>query len=609
MLQQKKKEELTGEKGIVDDRTERIQAYLERLENIFLNENLDVRERNIELLKPLIYKNILIKQENFPESYFDFQKKLSKERGLGDVSFGENEKSEEIQKVIESQKMSLDAWIDYLTGNDAKYPTDIKYFVIQGILKLGNFDTVKYSFTQRERSTTASFPEIDRQALSAVMGVLEAKHHNKPTTNYSPELIDLVGRNRSFGDMYALVMRQLDEKMDKSEVLPIIEGEWKVFEKGSDPQELVESLVGKRSNICIADIGSATRYLSEGSVEIYFSNNLSQKPTIPRIAIAIKEDIGVYEVRGTYNKNEDIDPYIEESSILSDRLKSIKNGESFANKDKCMKEMTKLYNKCFVVDRKTGEKTYLNPILTKDDLQFLYEVDSNIEGFGYKKDPRIEEIKSKRNLQEDLPIIFECEPSQIALKKEDIKIDTITYIGEWTPEVMNLLPESTRYIYEKFPDKKAFIKTIETDPNINSPETAKQAILDKGFKLYGYAEDFLQKISFSKEKKEYNLVSFSVKGLGFSSGATTKQIYDKAEELGLELCPAEVGPLLRLNYLDQPNGEYLRIAMKTIEASDGDAHLFAVFHGDGERYLRADWDDPDGRWDAGNCFVFLRRSK
>lgn len=71
--------------------------------------------------------------------------------------------------------MSLNSWIDYLTGDDCKYPADIKYFAIQGVLRLGTFDTEKYSFTKRFSSTTTPFAEVDREALSIVLGAVEAK--------------------------------------------------------------------------------------------------------------------------------------------------------------------------------------------------------------------------------------------------------------------------------------------------------------------------------------------------------------------------------------------------------------------------------------------------
>ncbi|MEI7425046.1 MAG: hypothetical protein WCK10_02930, partial [Candidatus Staskawiczbacteria bacterium] len=229
-----RKELRTGEKGIVNDRTERVQAYLDRLENVFLNEDKNTRERNIELLKPLIHKNTTIKVENFPDSYFEFQKQQAKERGMGEVSFDEQEKKEEIERVQETQRISLDSWIDYLSGDDCKYPTDIKYFAMQGVLKLGKFDTEKYSFAKRGKDTAAPFAEIDREALSTVLGALDAKHHKGDVSSYSSKLIELINDKKGFGDMYAETMRDLDSKADKESLITITDGEWRVFEKGSD---------------------------------------------------------------------------------------------------------------------------------------------------------------------------------------------------------------------------------------------------------------------------------------------------------------------------------------------------------------------------------------
>ena len=430
-----RKEKRTGQKGITRDRTERIKAYLERLENIFLNPDQRVRERNIELLKPAIYENALIREENFPESYFEFQKQQLVDKGISkeqvEREFSQEKKKEEISRVRESQRLSLDAWIDYLSGDNCKYPTDLKYFVMQGVFRLGNFNTGAYSFTKRIETTTAPFPEVDRQALSIILGGLEARHYNKPTENYSPALLDLIDKNKNFDDLYALAMREIDQMADKSEILPITEGEWRIFKKGSNPQKLVDALAGIRSNLCIADIGSATDYLNQGSVEIYFSHNSAKQPVVPRIAIARNDNVGVYEVRGTYNKNEDMDLYIEETDILINRLKNIPNGESFAKKDADMKRMTKLYNRFFKIDKKTKEKTNLNPELTRDDLSFLYEIDDSIDGFGYQKDPRIEEITNQRKIKEDLAFLFNCRPDQISTTKDEaLKGDIIFHYGD-----------------------------------------------------------------------------------------------------------------------------------------------------------------------------------
>jgi hypothetical protein len=596
------KEELrTGTDGIVEDRKERIEAYIKRLEHIFLNPDKDTKERNIELLKPQIYENTVIKKEDFPESHFEYQKKYLKSRGMGDISFDDEQKKNEIERIQEAQRKSLDEWISYLTGDDCRYPADIKYFAMQGVLKIGDFDDKreKYAFNKRHKDTTGPFAEIDREALSVVLGAVNAVHHNGKIDDYPKELILGIKNGKNFGDLYALTMFELDKKAGKKELLPITEGEWRVFPKDSDSSILTSSLEGKRSNLCIRDIGSAESYLAQGSIEIYFSNDKEGKPTVPRIAIAHADDKGgVYEVRGTYNKNEDVDPYIEATDILSKKLTELPNGEKFSKKDSDMKKMTE-------IERKTTRGI----TLTRDELVFLYELESPIEGFGYNKDPRIDEIRRQRDPLSDAPTILNCTREQIVQGTEEITEKTKVYIGKWNIDTYNAIKNysNIQHFYESFPDKPIFMKTIETDPNIQTPEEARQAILAKGCKIYTYADQILEKTPFSKEKKSYDLVSFTVEQLGFPQGAKLRDIYAKAKELGLELCPAEVGPLLRLQYTNQPDNNYLRIAMEPISDADGNPTLFLVLRGDGEFWL----DDSRGysghEWISDYQFVFLRR--
>lgn len=49
-------------------------------------------------------------------------------------------------------------------------------------------------------------------------------------------------------------------------------------------------------------------------------------------------------------------------------------------------------------------------------------------------------------------------------------------------------------------------------------------------------------------------VELTVRDLGFPRGATSIEVYARAAALGLSLCPLELGPHLRLSYLDQPEG-------------------------------------------------------
>ena len=124
-----------------------------------------------------------------------------------------------------------------------------------------------------------------------------------------------------------------------------------------------------------------------------------------------------------------------------------------------------------------------------------------------------------------------------------------------------------------------------------------QELRDKKINI-DYAQDMLRSKSFTtlKNPEQIELIRLKVRDLGFKSGATTDEIYRKAEELGLELCPAEVGPNLRLQYVDQPLGEWFYIAMKQISDRDGNPYWFKLeCSGDG-LWLRGGWARPHARW-------------
>jgi hypothetical protein len=79
-------------------------------------------------------------------------------------------------------------------------------------------------------------------------------------------------------------------------------------------------------------------------------------------------------------------------------------------------------------------------------------------------------------------------------------------------------------------------------------------------------------------KIETDLVSVSLAQLGIAR-ASLQDIYARAQSLGLALAAAEVGPQLRLQYFEQPLGEFLNIAMAPIRARDGKPEIFVVGNG------------------------------
>ncbi len=107
----------------------------------------------------------------------------------------------------------------------------------------------------------------------------------------------------------------------------------------------------------------------------------------------------------------------------------------------------------------------------------------------------------------------------------------------------------------------------------------------------GYAETLLDNLTLALASKPIavDLVIRTVEELGFKSGAYYWQICARAIELGLELCPVEVGPMLRLVYCDQPREGPLCIASEAIIGSSNDRNIFTVRHGAGGLWL--DWYD------------------
>jgi len=144
----------------------------------------------------------------------------------------------------------------------------------------------------------------------------------------------------------------------------------------------------------------------------------------------------------------------------------------------------------------------------------------------------------------------------------------------------------------------------------SSVEDLKQAILNAGFKIGDWAEDVLNNSSFTlaTEKKEVNLVKITPKELGFNNGALREDIYKKAIDAELELCPLEVGPQLRLQYKDQPRLESLQIGMEPQKDSDGHESEFRVVHGgDDFIWLVGDHKHPDDFWGADEPFIFMKK--
>ena len=92
-----------------------------------------------------------------------------------------------------------------------------------------------------------------------------------------------------------------------------------------------------------------------------------------------------------------------------------------------------------------------------------------------------------------------------------------------------------------------------------------------GIKIGDSADEILGRPAFryAGMKTEVELTLLSAAKLGAESESALSDLYNRAKRIGLELCPAEVGPQLRLDYRNQPLGESLNIAMEPVASGVG----------------------------------------
>lgn len=110
----------------------------------------------------------------------------------------------------------------------------------------------------------------------------------------------------------------------------------------------------------------------------------------------------------------------------------------------------------------------------------------------------------------------------------------------------------------------------------------RNALESMGCNVGGQAAEVLARPAFTVRSQETHveLVVLSPAQLGFTSDTVTlASVYERARQLGLELAAAEIGPQLRLQYLDQPMGEFLIIAMEPIKTWSGEPIVLNVANG------------------------------
>ena len=424
----------------------RISRFLERLERVIARDaEKQGRESAYERLQQkLLNKSVIDKNDTklvdkIARGIFTSEKNAALERGHGQqtqqATF-EQVKDDYVKLVHEkrsTQLSSLSAWSDYLFKNDARYPAWFRYLAIRSVLKMGDFDRGTPKFGARSKDTIAAFPELNAEALGFVFKVLSNSDAIVPKTDSLIEPFRAARASKSFSALYAVALVECNQSIDRSR----LEGEWRKYDQGSDHTRLQRDLSGKATGWCTAT-GSAASHIQGGDFYVYYTKDATGEFAIPRVAIRMENE-RIAEIRGIA-PGQELEP--EFVDVVEEKGQTLPGYERFKKASADMKRLTGIDKRCFRRDDEGNiEETLVpNPPLTKEELRFLYEVESQISSFGYQRDPRINQIQGARpDKRQDYATMYDLDIAQVATDKAEIRKDTRVYFGDLSGEDYKIL--------------------------------------------------------------------------------------------------------------------------------------------------------------------------
>ena len=360
---------------------------------------------------------LLICRDKVPESYFDLQRRIARERGYGDFELTDRQKEEDVKRLRADQRESLTKWSDYLCSeeNGHSYPDWFKVYVWESFKKIGEFDEEGGKFKKRTKSTVAPWPELNAEALSYVYdkiseGVIQGKDIE------DKQMAELLNRG-NFAAMYAYAIYSCEVGGLTPELREITDGSWVKYDriKGSyrpnysrrrtrrgyeatdkslvdsdTAMRLAESLQEKGTGWCTAGTNTAANQLSKGDFYVYYTRDDDGNDTMPRVAIRM-EGNQVAEVRGVAPRQNVEDTLLD---VVAEKLNTLPGGGEYYKKVEQMRRLTEIDNRV-----KAGGE------LTAEDLEFLW-FGEKIKGFGLYEDSRVDKLLENRCREDDFDSVL-----------------------------------------------------------------------------------------------------------------------------------------------------------------------------------------------------------
>jgi hypothetical protein len=168
-----------------------------------------------------------------------------------------------------------------------------------------------------------------------------------------------------------------------------------------------------------------------------------------------------------------------------------------------------------------------------------------------------------------------------------------------------------------YPDCPTILRTVEVG-GLTKSELL-QHLQRNAIAMNAAGETLFASDLFTTSATRYTVTTLelTVGKLGFPRGATSAEMYARAGALGLDLCPLELGPHLRVQYRDQPEGEWgqparrhqapsgsITIASEPLTDDDDVPKGFYLRRIQGVLWLRGYRAGPDHVWEPDDHLIF-----
>ena len=432
-------------------------AYLSRLNNM-IEKHGDALEQKLWAASA---ENLVMDYEDIPDAYWKQQEQILRDNGQG-RELSRDEKEVLAEDLIDKQRESINAWSNYLSDKDCPYPTWFKVYAFDGVSKMGLINKETKEFEKRDKTTVASFPNLNPEVLAKVYrNINEFYAVNKEDwLSQHPDdekLVSLV-KSANFPKLYAKELFKTKTIVKTPEKPEDIEGDWFTYLEG-DEDELAK--VAEGTGWCIADPNVAHNYLSYGNYTVNGDdweededwedeeednndweedkNNPEEDnqsdPKAKFIVFKLKAPNSPdgYSTNGVASIRLDPNGKVTEVSGLNEgqaiedsliptvkeKVLSLPGGKEFLQKFEDKQTLIRLDHKM-----QNGED------LTKEELSFLYELDRPIATLDTynSKDPRIPELKEKYSIEYALEKGLDVDKLVSSLEPEDITKNLDTFL-------------------------------------------------------------------------------------------------------------------------------------------------------------------------------------